>query len=144
VRDFVEVRLSGDDTPIIKGRRSSQARICDDRRKCIDELMEAWTASFRRGQAVFDADRTCFRSGPRDGGDGRVEQGIVNNECEIVGWPTKKTVVTGVECSEDPRRGSGGDNIGCLLRGKGTTWSGVRCWQTGLITPHTVQGAGAS
>ena len=72
---------------------------------------------------------------------GRVEAGVVGDECEIVGLkPTQKTTVTGVEMFRKLLdQGEAGDNIGLLLRGtkKEDVERGQIICKPGSITPHT-------
>jgi elongation factor Tu len=95
------------------------------------------------GRAVPDAGgRRVLDLGSGDGGDGRVERGIVKvgDEFEIVGLkPTLKTVCTGVEMFRKLLdQGQAGDNVAYSSEApSGKRWSGGRCWRSRAASRRT-------
>ena len=113
--------------------------------KLVEEMDKYIPVPKRRDRrAVPDAGgRRVLDLGPRHGGDGRIERGIVkvNDEVEIVGIkPTPKTICTGVEMFRKLLdEGQAGDNVGVLLRGtkREEVERGQVLAKPGSITPHT-------
>ena len=125
---LLEVRVPGDDTPIISG--SARLALEGDQSEIgVPAILAGGRAGqldpgagARHRQAVPDAGgRRVLDLGPRHGGDrahrARDHQG--GDEIEIVGIrPTQKTTVTGVEMFRKLLdQGQAGDNAGLLLRG---------------------------
>jgi elongation factor Tu len=143
----------GDDIPIVKGSalKAGEDPSSDENNACIDELMEALDATIPEPERALDKpflmpiEDVFSITGRGTVVTGRVEQGIVKtgDEVEIVGIKdTQKTIVTGVEMFRKILdEGQAGDNVGCLLQGRGGAGSGAG--EAGLDhAAHEVQGPG--
>ena len=139
----------GDDIPIIAGSALAAVEGRDDAigKDKVLELMAAVDEYIPTPERPLDkpflmpVEDVFSISGRGTVVTGRVEQGKVGEEIEIVGIrDTVKTTCTGVEMFRKLLdQGQAGDNIGALLRGvdrEGVERGQVLC-KPGSITPHT-------
>ena len=154
VRELLtKYKFPGDKTPIIKGSALKAMQADGDPNspdcKFIQELMDAVDSFIPT--PVRDVDKPFLLpiedvfsiTGRGTVGTGRIERGKVriNDEVDVVGiYPTKKSVVTGIEMFRKLLDdGQAGDNVGVLLRGidKKDLIRGQVLAAPGSITPHT-------
>ena len=140
VRELLsKYEFPGDDIPIIRGSALCAIEDKDPEKgkDAILKLMEAVDQYIPQPERAIDGDflmpvEDVFSFPVADGGDRRIERGVVNSgdDVEVVGIrDTQKTTVTGVEMFRKLlSRGEAGDNVG-LLRGlKRMMWSADRWW----------------
>ncbi len=155
IRELRQVRVPGDDTPIIRGQSKAAREPGDDEIcKPLDELFDALDSYIPEPAREADKPYTVAVEdvfsikGRGTVATGRIERGVVKvgDEAEIVGLaPNQKTTVTGVEMfNKTLDRGMAGDNVGILLRGvEKDQIQRSGHLQAGFDqAPHQVQGSG--